>query len=92
MTSPKSWKEGNLGTRKRPPHRAGGSEIILIGTAHVSHESADLVERVIEEERPDTVCVELCKPRYEAIRQRDKWQETDIVKVIREKRTSILLS
>jgi pheromone shutdown protein TraB len=42
-------------------------------------------------EKP-SVCVELCKPRYEAIRQRDKWQQTDIVKVIREKRTSILLS
>jgi pheromone shutdown protein TraB len=69
-----------------------GREIILIGTAHVSRESADLVERVIEEEKPDTVCVELCKPRYEAIRQSDKWQETDIMKVIREKRTSILLS
>ncbi len=69
-----------------------GREIVLIGTAHVSRESADLVERVIVEEKPDTVCVELCKPRYEAIRQRDKWQQTDIVKVIREKRTSILLS
>jgi pheromone shutdown-related protein TraB len=69
-----------------------GREIILIGTAHVSRESADLVERVIEEERPDTVCVELCRPRYEAIRQGDKWRETDIIKVIREKRTSILLS
>jgi pheromone shutdown-related protein TraB len=69
-----------------------GREIILIGTAHVSRESADLVERVIAEEKPDTVCVELCRPRYEAIQQRDKWQQTDIVKVIREKRTSILLS
>ncbi|MCL5807796.1 MAG: TraB domain-containing protein, partial [Deltaproteobacteria bacterium] len=67
-------------------------EIILIGTAHVSRESADLVERVIGEERPNTVCVELCRPRYEAILQQDKWQQTDIVKVIREKRTSILLS
>ena len=67
-------------------------EIILIGTAHVSRESADLVERVIGEERPNTVCVELCRPRYEAILQQDKWQQTDIVKVIREKRTSLLLS
>jgi pheromone shutdown-related protein TraB len=67
-------------------------EIILIGTAHVSRESAELVERVIAEERPNTVCIELCRPRYEAIQQRDKWQQTDIVKVIREKRTSILLS
>jgi pheromone shutdown-related protein TraB len=69
-----------------------GREIILIGTAHVSRESANLVERVIAAEKPDTVCVELCKPRYEAIAQQDKWQETDIVKVIREKRTTILLS
>jgi len=67
-------------------------EILLIGTAHVSRESADLVERIIAEEKPDTVCVELCKPRYDAIRQKDKWQETNIVKVIREKRASILLS
>ncbi|MDA8125560.1 MAG: TraB/GumN family protein [Deltaproteobacteria bacterium] len=69
-----------------------GREIVLVGTAHVSRESADLVEQVIAEEKPDTVCVELCKPRYEAIRQQDQWQQTDIVKVIREKRTTILLS
>jgi len=69
-----------------------GRDIILIGTAHVSRESADLVERVINEEKPDVVCVELCTSRYEAIRQKDKWQETDIVRVIREKRTSLLLS
>ncbi|MCE5282099.1 MAG: TraB/GumN family protein [Deltaproteobacteria bacterium] len=69
-----------------------GRRITLIGTAHVSRESADLVEQVIADERPDTVCVELCKPRYEAIRKQDQWRETDIVKVIREKRTSILLS
>lgn len=69
-----------------------GREIILIGTAHVSRESADLVIKVISEERPDVVCVELCKARLDAIRQRDKWHETDIVKVIREKRASLLLS
>ena len=69
-----------------------GREIILVGTAHVSRESADLVERVIDEEKPDVVCVELCTSRYEAIKQKDKWQEMDIVKVIREKRTSLLLA
>ena len=70
----------------------GGREIILVGTAHVSRESADLVEQVISLEKPDTVCVELCNSRFEAIKQKKKWQETDIVKVIREKRTSLLLS
>jgi pheromone shutdown-related protein TraB len=47
---------------------------------------------VIDEEKPDVVCVELCKSRYEAIRQKDRWQETDIVSVIRENQTSLLLS
>ncbi len=67
-------------------------EIILIGTAHVSRESADLVEQIIDEENPDTVCVELCKSRYDAIKQKDSWEKTDIFKVIKEKRTSQLLA
>jgi len=68
-----------------------GKELVLVGTAHVSRESAELAEAVIAAECPDAVCVELCKSRYEAIKQREKWQEMDIVKVIREKRTSVLL-
>jgi len=67
-------------------------EIILVGTAHVSRDSAELVERVIEEERPDTVCVELCQSRYDAIMQKTDWEEMDILKIIRQKRTSLLLS
>lgn len=69
-----------------------GKEIIIIGTAHVSRESADLVSRIIEEERPDTVCVELCRSRYEAIKQKDTWESTDIVKIIRKKQTSLLMA
>jgi pheromone shutdown-related protein TraB len=67
-------------------------EITLIGTAHVSRESADLVTRVIEEEKPDTVCIELCEPRYKAIKQKNQWQNTDLIKVIREKKSFLLLS
>ena len=69
-----------------------GKEIILIGTAHVSKESAELVEAVIEEQRPDTVCVELCQSRYQAISQKERWQNTDIVKIIKEKKAFLLLS
>ncbi|MEW6335407.1 MAG: TraB/GumN family protein, partial [Thermodesulfobacteriota bacterium] len=57
----------------------GDRTIILIGTAHISRESVELVDRVITEEKPDTVCVELCGPRREAIAQQDKWHQTDIV-------------
>lgn len=67
-------------------------EIILLGTAHVSKESVRLTADVIEAEKPDTVCVELCESRYQSIRQKDKWQDTDIVKVIKEKKSSLLLS
>ena len=68
-----------------------GREIILIGCAHISRASADLVEKVIAEEKPEVVLVELCKARFDAIRQKEKWQETDIIKVIRDKRASLLL-
>ena len=67
-------------------------DIILVGTAHVSKESARLVQSVIEEEKPDTVCVELCQSRFQAIQQKDRWQDTDIVKVIKEKKSFLLLS
>jgi len=67
-------------------------EIILVGTAHVSKESAQLVGSVIETEKPDTVCVELCDARYQSIRQKEKWLDTDIIKVIKEKKSFLLLS
>ncbi len=66
-------------------------EITLVGTAHVSQESADLVERVIGEEKPDTVCIELCESRYQSITQKKQWQDTNLFKVIREKKASLLL-
>ena len=67
-------------------------EFILVGTAHVSKKSAQLVKTVIEEENPDTVCVELCQSRYQAIQQKDRWQDTDIIKVVKEKNSFLLLS
>ncbi|MEE4601975.1 MAG: TraB domain-containing protein, partial [Desulfobacteraceae bacterium] len=67
-------------------------QVILVGTAHVSKESAEQVTRVIQEESPDTVCVELCQSRYQSIRQKERWQETDIVKIIKEKKSFLLLS
>ncbi len=67
-------------------------DIILVGTAHVSKESVQLVNSVIYEEKPDTVCVELCETRYQSIINKDLWLNTDIVKVIKEKKSFLLLS
>jgi len=70
----------------------GDKNVILVGTAHVSRESAQEVEDIIQAEKPDTVCVELCISRYQSIRQKERWQQTDIVKVIKEKKSFLLLS
>ena len=70
----------------------GDKNVILVGTAHVSRESAQQVSHTIQQEKPDTVCVELCQSRYQSIRQKERWQETDIVKVIKEKKSFLLLS
>ena len=66
--------------------------IILVGTVHVSQESADLVRAVIEEERPDAVCVELDARRYEALSQQHKWESFDLKEVIRKKQLSTMLA
>lgn len=71
---------------------AEGREIVLVGTAHVSRDSVSLVEEVIRNEAPDTVCVELCASRHQALRQKDRWQDMDIIKVVREKKAFLLLS
>ncbi|MFO7716276.1 TraB/GumN family protein [Desulfosarcina sp.] len=69
-----------------------GKRIILVGTAHVSKASVDLVKAVIDDVKPDTVCVELCESRAQSIRQKDRWQEMDIIRVIKEKKALLLLS
>lgn len=67
-----------------------GKQIFLIGTAHVSKQSADLVEKTINDEQPDTVCVELCATRLASLRDADRWRNMDIVKIIKEKKASLL--
>ncbi len=67
-------------------------EFTIVGTAHISRESAELVAQVIDEERPDTVCVELCESRYQSLTKKKKWQDTDLLKVIKEKKAFLLLS
>jgi pheromone shutdown-related protein TraB len=77
-----------------PIHRltCDDKEILLVGTAHVSKQSVELVQSVIEQEKPDTVCVELCAGRFQTLRQNENWQQMDIVRVIKEKKAFLLFS
>ena len=69
-----------------------GTTFYIVGTAHVSERSVAEVREVISEVRPDTVCVELCPARYEALKNHDSWRNLDLFKVIREGKTLFLLS
>ena len=70
----------------------GGRQIYIVGTAHVSRESVEDVRRTIEAVRPDSVCVELCQGRYDALAKKDAWKKMNIFKIIRQKKTSLLLA
>ena len=65
-------------------------EFIVIGTAHISKQSADLVQQVIENEMPDCVCIELDQQRYKALSEKNKWESLDIKTVIKEKQLTTL--
>ena len=69
----------------------GGRRIVLVGTAHISKESVELVRRVIEAERPDRVCLELDPQRYRALREKQKWENLDLKEIIRRKQLPTLI-
>ena len=73
-------------------HTKDGREIVLVGTAHISQASKELVHEVIERESPDTVCVELDDGRLKSIQDPDRWKNTDLKDVIRKKQLATLIA
>jgi pheromone shutdown-related protein TraB len=69
----------------------GGRRLYLVGTAHISQHSVDLVRQVIEREKPDCVCVELDRQRYEALSQEKTFAAQDLRTVIRNQQLAALL-
>ena len=68
-----------------------GREFVLVGTAHISQESVELVREVIERESPDCVCIELDAQRHEALSQEERWDQLDLRDVIRNRQLATLL-
>ncbi|HOR41730.1 MAG TPA: TraB/GumN family protein [Atribacterota bacterium] len=66
-------------------------DIYLIGTAHISRSSAETVKNFIIQEKPDSVCVELCQSRFQSLRDPDKWKNMDIITIIKQKKALLLL-
>jgi pheromone shutdown-related protein TraB len=69
-----------------------GRQIHVIGTAHISKRSVEEVRRLIEEVRPDTVCVELDQTRHDALVDESRWRKLDIFTIIRQKKVLFLMT
>ncbi|HEU0029487.1 MAG TPA: TraB family protein [Kofleriaceae bacterium] len=70
----------------------GDTTYYIVGTAHVSQRSVEEVRAVIDRVKPDVVCVELDKTRYEALTKDSAFRDLDVFKVVREGRTLYLLA
>lgn len=72
--------------------KEGRTEVLVLGTAHVSKQSVEDVENAVAAFKPDCVAVELCRPRHEAMLDPDRWRNFDLTKVIKEKKLGLLAS
>jgi pheromone shutdown-related protein TraB len=70
----------------------GDKEIILVGTAHISHESVEQVKDTIRAERPDRVCIEIDGGRFKTMSEKSSWESLDIVKIIKEGKVFLFLA
>lgn len=70
----------------------GDREIILVGTAHISQDSIEEVKKIIEEVKPDHVCVEIDASRYKTMSDGQNWENMKIDKVLKEGKGFLLLA
>lgn len=71
--------------------KKGDKEYFVVGTAHISKRSADLVKEVIEKEKPDCVCIELDSQRYKSLSEKNRWESLDLKTIIKQKQLTTLL-
>lgn len=58
-------------------------KVYLVGTAHVSAASVELVENTINEIEPDTICIELDEKRFKSMREKIDYSNIDIIEIIK---------
>ena len=71
--------------------KIGGKEVILVGTVHISKESVEEVRETIIKEKPDVVGVELCEGRFESLKNIKKWEDTNILDIIKQGKIFLFL-
>ena len=63
----------------------------LVGTAHISSTSVELVRHQIEEWRPDLVAVELCESRKASLLEPNALDNEDLLKILNEGKSHMIL-
>ena len=69
-----------------------GRKFILIGTAHVSKASISEVENAIEDQKPDSVAIELDENRLKNMEDKESWKKMDIIEILKKKQGFLLLA
>ncbi|MGK2905783.1 MAG: TraB/GumN family protein [Desulfuromonadales bacterium] len=67
-------------------------EYVLVGTAHISQDSVETVKAVIQNENPDTVCIELDELRHRALRNPRHWESLNLIQVLKQGQAPFLLA
>jgi|SRR5690554_2141863 len=67
-----------------------GVEYTLLGTAHISQKSADVVKELIETGDYDAVAIELDDLRYQALTDTNRYQNLDLISIIKQKQTGVI--
>jgi len=63
----------------------------LVGTAHISSASVELVRQQIKEWKPDLVAIELCESRKASLLEPDALDNEDLLKILNEGRSHMIL-
>jgi pheromone shutdown protein TraB len=76
-------------TIKRIPFQ--GKEIILVGTAHISRASVELVEKTIAEEKPNIIAIELDESRLRQLVEGTHYENMNMSDLIQKGQAGLLL-
>ncbi|MEE9494227.1 MAG: TraB/GumN family protein [Gammaproteobacteria bacterium] len=70
----------------------GDTQCVLLGTAHVSRQSAAQVKEEIASGNYDAVAVELCQNRYDNMQNPEQFSNTDLWQIIRQGKTGMMMA
>ncbi|MGY6555365.1 MAG: TraB/GumN family protein [Wenzhouxiangella sp.] len=69
-----------------------GVEYTLLGTAHVSRTSAEVVQRALASGHFDAVAIELCASRHQAMTQKESWGDLDLFALLRQGKGGMMMA